>query len=377
MPPLRLQLAEANADPGVSGLDVLPGRSHYFVGKDPGRWVADVPQYGQVRYQEVYPGIDLVFHGREGRLEYDFVVAPGADSRRIRMTFDGAHDLRLDAQGDLVLQVGGGELVQKAPEVYQEIDGARRRVPGRYVRKGRREVAFAVGPYDRERPLVIDPVLLYSTYLGTAGVDAVRGVGVDSSGDIYLLGGTDSLSFPTVDPIQGSNGGGNDLFVAKLDPTGTTLLYSTYLGGSGSDVARSVAVDAAGNAYLVGTTYSSDFPTVGPVQGYGGGTCGTPPDTYACGDAMVARWTRPARRSSTRPTSEGAETTSASTSPSTAAGAPTSWAGPARPACPSGPPSSRTGAGPRMRSSSGWARRARRSTTIRSWEGAATTTPSV
>src|SRR6266850_808926 len=261
---VRMSLVGAATKPLVSGLDELPGKANYFIGKDPAKWRANVPTYAKVRYQEVYPGIDLVYYGNQRRLEYDFLVAPGADPNGIVIGFQGAERLEIDAQGELVLHVAGGVIRQRVPVIYQEIDGVRTKIEGRYVLKDKHRVGFQVAAYDLARPLVIDPVLVYSTYLGGSGSEQALGIAVDAAGAAYVTGFTTSADFTlgctapcTV--LDATLGGGRDAFVTKLDPTGSALLYSTYLGGSGSDQGSGIAVDAAGAAYVTGFTSSADF----------------------------------------------------------------------------------------------------------------------
>jgi RHS repeat-associated protein len=259
---LRLRLLGANRSPAITPLDPLPGKNHYFTGSDPARWRTNVTQYARVKYAQVYPGIDLVFYGDQRRIEYDFVVAPGADPSRIRFRFQGARSLRISESGGVNVELQGGTVYQRAPEVYQEIDGKRRPVAGRHVWKGSRELGFEVGDYDRNRPLVIDPVILWASYLGGSGADTATGVAMDAAGNVYVAGETTSANFPTQRPIQGANAGGGDAFVAKVSPDGRTLLYSTFLGGASRDAANAVAVDSAGNAYVTGFTGSNAFPVV-------------------------------------------------------------------------------------------------------------------
>ena len=268
---LRMSLVGANRKPLVSGRDELSGKANYFVGKDPAKWRRNVPTYAKVHYQDVYPGIDLVYYGNQRQLEYDFVVAPGAAPKKIVLGFKGADKLEIDAQGDLVLRVAGGDIRQHKPTIYQEIDGIRHEIAGGYVRKGAKRVSFKVAAYDRSRPLIIDPIVLsYSTYLGAAG-----SIAVDADGNAYVAGATESSTLPTTaGALQPTIKGGADVYVAKLDPTGSTLVYSTYLGGSANDLSAGIAVDAAGNAYVTGRTGSSDFPTtLGAFQFlFGGGS---------------------------------------------------------------------------------------------------------
>jgi hypothetical protein len=259
---LRMSLVGAARKPVVSGLDEQPGKANYFIGKDPAQWRTNVPTYAKVQYQNVYPGIDLVYYGNQRQLEYDFVVAPGADPKKIVLAFKGANKVEIDAQGDLVLHAPGGDVRQHKPIVYQEIDGIRQEIAGRYVRKSAKRVGFEVAAYDTSRPLVIDPIVLsYSTYLGGSDSDSARAIAVDADGNAYVTGATSSINFPTTAGSFKPASNTSDAFITKLNPAGSALVYSTYLGGSDSDSGLGVAVDAAGNAYVTGTTRSSDFPT--------------------------------------------------------------------------------------------------------------------
>lgn len=273
---LRMKLAGANPVPLVQGCDKLPGRSHYFIGNDPRQWRTDIPHYGRIKYSGVYPGVDLIYYGHQGQLEYDFVVSPGSDPRTISLSFAGAQEVRLDAEGELVLAIGSAEIRQRKPIIYQEVAGARREIAGGYRIEGKDRVSFTVGTYDESRELVIDPVLVYSTYLGGSGFDAGFGITVDGSGHAYVTGHTDSPNFPTTaGAFQLSNAGGNDAVVTKLNRAGTGLVYSTYLGGSGFDTGRAIAVDCVGNAHVTGGTSSLNFPTTpGAIQSANGGGSG-------------------------------------------------------------------------------------------------------
>ncbi|WP_295584649.1 SBBP repeat-containing protein [uncultured Lamprocystis sp.] len=248
---LRLSLVGANPAALIRGEDPLPGTINYLRGRDPAAWRTGLSTYAKVRYENVYPGIDLVYYGNQGELEYDLVVAPGANPKVIALAFDGADAQRLDASGNLVLSLQGGELVQQAPRVYQEANGERTPIPARYLLADNQQIGLALGDYDPTRTLVIDPVLSYSTYLGGTGIDRINGIAVDAAGNTYVTGQTWSDDFPTTtDAVQPAPAPGRliqDAFVAKLDPTGATLLYATYLGGNDYDVADSIAVDAAGN----------------------------------------------------------------------------------------------------------------------------------
>jgi beta-propeller repeat-containing protein len=263
---LRMSLVGAATKPLVSGLEEQAGKTNYFVGRDRSKWHTNVPTYAKVQYGNVYPGIDLVYYGNQRQLEYDFVVAPGADPNKIVLAFKGADKLEIDSQGDLVLHAAGGDIRQHKPVVYQEIDGIRQEIAGRYVRKGDNRVGFQLAAYDATQPLIIDPVVLsYSTYLGGNFFDGASAIAVDADGNAYVTGGTTSPGFPTTaGASQSAFPGGFDpyVFVTKLNPSGTALVYSTYLGsGSGYNFGRGIAVDAAGNAYVTGETQSSVFPT--------------------------------------------------------------------------------------------------------------------
>ncbi|MCL1593218.1 MAG: NF038129 family PEP-CTERM protein, partial [Actinomycetia bacterium] len=262
---LHISLVGGNDTPPVFGVDELPGKANYLTGDDPSRWITNIPTYEGVQYQDVYPGIDMVYRGSDRQLEYDFVVAPSIDPSVIRLRMDGADRMALDPKGNLVLEMSTGELVEPAPVIYQEIDGLRQIIDGGYVLLGDSEVAFWIDSYDTSETLVIDPVLVYSTYLGGISADEARAVAVDADGNAYIVGEAASIDFPVTrnagQPIARSD----DAFVTKLDPSGVPI-YSTYLGGGRRDEARGIAVDDAGNAYIVGGTKSEDFPTVAPIQ---------------------------------------------------------------------------------------------------------------
>ena len=238
------------------------GVSNYFTGNNPSQWLTNISQYGEVEYQNVYAGIDLVYYGNQQQLEYDFVVAPGANPGSIHLDFKGASSISLDTRGDLVLHTASGDVVQHAPVIYQDIGGVRHTVPGQFVLGAQGQVSFNVGAYDASLPLTIDPVLGYSTYLGSGNYDAGLGIAVDGSGNAYITGETSSINFPTTTgAFQTSSAGSYDVFVSKLNAAGTALVYSTYLGGSGDDEGYGIAVDGSGNAYVTGETDSTNFPT--------------------------------------------------------------------------------------------------------------------
>jgi CSLREA domain-containing protein len=271
---LRMSLVGANKRSSVEGLDELPGRSNYFLGRDSSKWRTNVSNYARVRYASVYPGVDLEYYGNQRQLEYDFRIAPGASPERIGLALRGAKSLRVDREsGDLVLETAGGELRQHRPIVYQEVEGKRRELAASYVLRGRREVGFEVADYDRGLPLVIDPVLSYSTLLdGTSGGSLAFAVAVDSFGDAYVTGETGSPNFPTTTgAFQTTKNAVDDAFVTKFNANGTALIYSTYFGGNGLDLGKGIAVDANGNAYVVGQTVSTDLPVVNGFKTSQGG----------------------------------------------------------------------------------------------------------
>jgi len=276
---VRMKLVGAASTSASRPENPLPSVSHYYIGDDPKQWHPNVPNYERVKFEQVYPGIDLVYYGNQQRLEYDFVLRPGAEPNQIRLAYSGADSMRLDSDGDLILSVQGRELRQRRPVVYQEIGGSRVEVAGGYeLTKRTGEVRFVVADYDRTKPLIVDPTLVYSTYLGGSGLDQANAIAADSTGATYVAGYTPG-GFPTLNAGQNTFGGGaRDAFVAKLSPTGA-LVYSTYLGGTGDDLSYGIGVDSSGSVYVTGYT-SGSFPTLNAVQNtYGGGT----------GDAFVTK----------------------------------------------------------------------------------------
>jgi hypothetical protein len=258
----------ANPEAELSGDSPLPFRTSYFMGARPENWRKDVVNYSRVRYRAVYPGIDLVYYGSNRDLEYDFVVAPGADPNRIRLKFQGIDNMAVTADGDLVIRAGGARLVQRRPVVYQEQPGSpRREVHGKFKLLAKNVVGFTIAPYDRSIPLTIDPVLTYASLLGGSGGDAVVAAKIDKAGFVYLAGYVGNSDFVAVgDPYQAANKGGADIFVAKIDPNASgaaSLVYFTYIGGSGQDIPTAMAIDGIGNVYVTGSTTSIDFPLAG------------------------------------------------------------------------------------------------------------------
>ena len=268
---LQFNLLGANPNATIIGEDEQRGRVNYFFGKDPKRWHTNVPNYGRIRYKNVYPGIDLVYYGNHQRLEYDFELSAGCDLNRIRFEIEGADQIQLDSNGDLILKTTVGELRFQSPIVYQESKGQRVAVDGRYVMRDSTHIGFRVAQFDSGKALVIDPVLVYSTYLGGSGGDVPTGIAVDSAGSIYVEGDTDSIDFPLA-ALGSLPAGDVHVFVAKLDPTGSSLVYADYLGGSSFDYGSGLALDSSNNVYITGNTLSIDFPMVSPYQGTFPGT---------------------------------------------------------------------------------------------------------
>jgi len=273
---VRMRLAGADSGAAApTGEERLSGTANYFIGKDAARWHSSAPTYAKVRYRGVYPGVDLVYYGNQRQLEYDFVVAPGADPKPIRLRFAGAKGLRLDPDGDLVVTVADGAMAFHKPVVYQVVDGQRKAVEGGYRLLAKNTVGFHLGRYDRGKALAIDPVLVYSTYLGGTWSDSAYAIAADATGNVYVAGQTLSLDFPLSQGALQTKNRGGDSFVTKLNPSGSALVYSTYVGGSGyndsynsgGDIPYALAVDASGNAYIAGKTTSVDFPvTQGAFQ---------------------------------------------------------------------------------------------------------------
>jgi hypothetical protein len=257
---LRIKLIGANSEPVLAGIDELPGKSNYLKGNQPANWHVGIPNYRRVAERGVYSGIDLVYYGTQRQLEYDFVVAPWADPRVIQLAIEGSKKLHIDAQGELVARVKGGEVHLKKPVAYQEANGGKQTVAANYILRREGEVSFDLGKYDTSRTLIIDPILSYSTYLGGSNIDGANAIAVAPDKTAFITGRTFSSDFPTVHPLQGKS----DVFVTKLSADGAAILYSTYLGGKNPDVGNGIAVDAFGDAYVTGATLSPDFPVTPP-----------------------------------------------------------------------------------------------------------------
>jgi len=271
---VRMRFIGANPLPRMSGVDPVESESHYLIGNDPSKWHTKVPHFAKVRYEELYPGIDEIFYGSQGKLEYDLIVAPGANPNAIRFALEGTDSLEVDDNGDLLLKTALGTLVQKEPVAYQNIDGLHRTVPVAYQLLAQNEVAFRIGEYDARYTLVIDPVLVYSTYLGgTDNSSQATGIALSRCGEAYIAGLTYAADYPATAGAFDTSTVPNSImgFVTKLNQSGTGLLYSTYVTGTMPDLrpgfpfmqdsaVNAIAVDGSGHAYIVGRTSASDFP---------------------------------------------------------------------------------------------------------------------
>jgi len=299
---LRMHFDGANPAAEIVGAKPLPVKTNYFIGNDPKKWHTDIPSYEAVRYQGIYPGVDLLFYGHQQRLEYDFVVAPGADPQAIALSIRGARKLEINSQGDVLVSVAGGKVALQKPVIYQEVNGQRREIAGNYAIANDRKIRFSVAGYDHTQPLTIDPVLNYSTYIGGEFFDEAFGIALDAAGDAYIAGFTQSTHFPQMNPVAAppsdDTHSEGTAFVSELNPTGTALLYSTYLGGSGNgtfgDGANAIAVDTASppNIYVTGFTGSPDFPTstvLVPYQGPAPAPNPVPASAASQGSAFITK----------------------------------------------------------------------------------------
>ncbi len=263
---IKANFVGSNPNPRMVGEDMLEYKCNYFLGNDPAKWRTDVPNYSAIVYEDVYPGIDLKYYGNGKQMEYDFIVSPGADPSQIMVRYEGAKSLSVDAAGRLVVETDWGEVIEQRPVIYQIENGEHVAIAGAYSLKGESAFGFELGNgYNRNLPVVIDPVLEYSTYLGGGSTEYGGGITVDASGAAYVTGSTYSTDFPTENPYQ-TDQGNLDAFVTKLSSSGGSLVYSTYLGGNDYEFGWGIAVDNSGCAYVTGNTMSTDFPTVNPYQ---------------------------------------------------------------------------------------------------------------
>jgi hypothetical protein len=262
---IEMKLIGAASDPVIVGEEQQPGMANYFIGNDPNKWQTNVPIYKKVHYKNIYPGIDLAYYSSQLRIEHDYIVAAGSNPNQIQLKINGADEVNVDANGDLILKKHGDEIRLQAPVAYQESNGIRTGVEAKYSVQASGRVHFAIGKYDKTKSLVIDPVLVYGTYLGGSGFDQGTGIAVDNDGNSYIAGCTDSTDFPLASSNQTAPSSMN-AFIAKVNSSGSALVYADYIGGSSYDCASAMTLDGSDDAYLTGGTYSQDFPTVSPYQ---------------------------------------------------------------------------------------------------------------
>jgi beta-propeller repeat-containing protein len=286
---LRMKLVGANSEPEMIGVEELPGKANYFIGNDPKQWDTKIPTYAKVKYNNVYPGIDLIYYGKQAQLEHDFIVQPGANPKSIQFAFEGYENLEKTKDGDLIIKIPDGKIVLKKPRIYQEIKGRKREIGGGYVLNHKsHSVGFRIAAYDTTKPLVIDPVISFILSVGQAEDVFGFGIALDPNNNIYLVGMSASMKFPpaTAEAFQRTLLGSWDAFVLKFDAQ-INLVYATYLGGNDSDNAGAIAVDNSGSAYIAGYTFSSDFPTrIGPRLTWHGCT-----SAFDCVDGFIAKLT--------------------------------------------------------------------------------------
>ncbi|HET9530681.1 MAG TPA: SBBP repeat-containing protein, partial [Blastocatellia bacterium] len=281
---LKMKMLGANRSPQVEGQVRMRGTSNYFIGAESSRWRTGVPSYERVLYREIYPGIDMVYYGNRRELEYDFHIAPGASPDVIEMGFTGARRVRINKEGGLDIGTVAGDVRIRKPFIYQENAGSRQEVKGGYIISGKNRVGFKVSSYDKDKPLIIDPVFSYSTFLGGTSFEEGKGIIIDSQGNAYVTGRTTSFNFPIdIDSYDTTLNGFLDVFVTKLDATGADLIYSTYIGGDGEDLGQAISLDPSGNVYVTGATNSVNYPTTpGAFRTTFGGSC-------CPGDAFVTK----------------------------------------------------------------------------------------
>lgn len=281
---LTMELIGANTSAKAIEIEKLSTTSNYFLNNDKKHWQANVENFAKVQYQNIYPGIDIVYYGNQRQFEYDLIVTPYTSPDIINLQFAEAEKLIINNDGDLVITINNQEIYKKKPYVYQEINGNKELIASNYVINKNNEVSFELGSYDISQPLIIDPMIGYSTYLGGTGSDFSNAIAIDNAGNAYIVGYTESLNFPTNNPQQKSISGKNDLFIAKLNSTGNSLAFSTYIGGSDEDFGNAIAIDSTGNVYVTGYTFSTNFPVANPFQSKNGNTTAN-----SGGDAFIVK----------------------------------------------------------------------------------------
>jgi hypothetical protein len=284
----HMRFVNADSRVTIDGVEPLGGRVNFLVGKNSASWKTGIETYRRIVYRGLYPGIEASYAGAHGEIKSEFVVAPNSSAAQIRLRYEDASSVSIESNGDLVVRGAGAELREKAPKIYQDLTAGRKSIEGRYRLLDLRTVGFEVGSYDSSQPLVIDPPVSYSTYLGGGSISSVTGIAADSSGNVYAAGWTESLNFPVTGAIQAGNHGGVDAFVAKLSSSGTALVYATYIGGNSDDRAAAIAVDSSGQAYVTGSTASPNFPLASPIRpSLGGGRDAFALKLNAAGSALV------------------------------------------------------------------------------------------
>lgn len=293
-----LRFVGGSPDARISGNEQLPGKINHIIGSNPGQWQVNQPTFSRVQVEDIYPGVKVIYYGNQQKLEYDFNLAAGVDPSIIALRFDGSEKISVNATGELVIHYKGGEIIQHAPVAYQTVLGQRQEIAAGYKISDKHTAMFVLGAFDRSEPLVIDPVLTYSTYYGGNYGETAWAIAVHpTDGSIYVAGETlstkftNNIPFSTAGSFQTNNQGGpltGDAFVARFDHSGTNLIYATYLGGSGNDGALGLAVDAAGDAFLTGFTDSTNFPTANAAYGQIGGIPNQNLKTYPV-DAFVTK----------------------------------------------------------------------------------------
>ncbi|MBI4852202.1 MAG: SBBP repeat-containing protein [Acidobacteria bacterium] len=281
---LTMRLVKANSYAKAIELEQLETVSNYLLSNDKKQWKSNVQNFAKVKYQNIYPGIDIVYYGNQRQLEYDLIVSPYADPKNINLEFVEANTLTVNSNGDLIIIVNDQEIYKKKPYAYQEINGIRQIIDSKYVVKENKMVSFELSDYDASQPLIIDPMVGYSTYLGGTGSDFSNAIAIDNTGNAYIVGYTESTNFPTNNPQQRTLSGKNDIFVSKLNASGNSLAFSTYIGGSDEDFGNAIAIDSKSNVYITGYTFSTNFPTVNALQSKNGNTT-----SNSGGDSFVVK----------------------------------------------------------------------------------------